>query len=114
MMRVSLYKHELEVVERLTVSLTRMCRDESLDLKPQITGPEIFAKLLDALYARGNYKYGSAASYATEGAPFHIENFQEVDASTLWTCPRCHNLGFPSAIQPIGVCTACANRENCI
>jgi hypothetical protein len=55
-MRVSLYPHELAIVERLTVELTRLRQNECSHLCIENVGPEIFAKLIDCLYARGNYK----------------------------------------------------------
>jgi hypothetical protein len=54
-MRVSLYKHELEAIIQLTVSLARIAQTES-GADPSAAGPEIFAKLVDTLYSHGNYK----------------------------------------------------------
>jgi hypothetical protein len=56
-MRISLYKHELEVVLALTVQLTRMRQEECTHLAIENVGPEIFGKLVDTLYSRGFYKY---------------------------------------------------------
>lgn len=56
MMRVSLYKHELEIILSLTVQLTRMRQEECSHLATENIGPEIFGKLVDVLYSRGNYK----------------------------------------------------------
>ena len=55
-MRVSLYKHELDAVTSLTITLTNMARGEQDGYVADI-GPAIFGKLLDAMYARGNYKH---------------------------------------------------------
>lgn len=55
-MRVSLYKHELEVICSLTVQLTRMRQDECKHVAIENFSPELFEKLVDALYSRGNFK----------------------------------------------------------
>jgi hypothetical protein len=55
-MRVSLYKHELEAIIQLTVSLARIAQTES-GADPSAVGPEIFAKLVDILYANGTYQH---------------------------------------------------------
>ena len=55
-MRVSLYKHELEVIAHLTMQLMRL-RQEVGDLAPvENVALEIFARLVDGLYSRGNYR----------------------------------------------------------
>ena len=57
MMRVSLYKHELEVIAQLTIQLVRL-RQEVGDWAPvENVGPEIFSRLVDGLYSRGNYRH---------------------------------------------------------
>lgn len=56
-MRVSLYPHELAVVERLTVELTRLRQNECAHLAIENIGPEIFGKLVDCLYSRGNHRH---------------------------------------------------------
>lgn len=61
-MRVSLYKHELEILLALTVQLTRMRQEECSHLAVENIGPDIFGKLVDVLYSRGNYKTFSDAA----------------------------------------------------
>ena len=61
MMRVSLYKHELETLRALTVDIlresARHCEaTEDVDNPPWEIGPRIFLALADGLYSRGNWK----------------------------------------------------------
>lgn len=74
MMRISLYEHELKIAMTLTVELTRLRQNECASLCVENVGPEIFVKLIDALYARGNYKH---ARY--QDATPEISDFSEVD-----------------------------------
>ena len=53
--RVSLYAHELEVIARLTVDLTRLRLNA--DERVEDIGPLIFGRLADALYRRGRWSY---------------------------------------------------------
>lgn len=55
MTRVSLYPHELKAVVELTESLVRLRQNECANLAIENVGPEIFAKLIDTLYSRGNW-----------------------------------------------------------
>jgi hypothetical protein len=63
-MRISLYKHELEAICALTVSLVRLRQDECSHLAIENVGPEIFEKLIDAMYKRGNYEYNKVTPWA--------------------------------------------------
>lgn len=56
MMRVSLYPHELAVVERLTITLTRMRMEETPHLQIEEFAPSLFSALIDAMYSRGNHR----------------------------------------------------------
>jgi len=56
MMRISLYKHELEAINALTIQLTRLAQETSSDVVVEDLGPKIFERLLHATYAHGNYK----------------------------------------------------------
>ena len=56
MTRVSLYKHELEVVAKLTVDLVRLRQENCEHLAVENMAPELFARLVDGLYSRGNYR----------------------------------------------------------
>ena len=64
-MRVSLYKHELDAVVQLTETLTRMACGEQDGYISDI-GPKIFEKLMDVMYARGNYEIFAGNSATLE------------------------------------------------
>lgn len=53
MTRLSLYHHELSIIAFLAIELTRLRQDKCEHLAVENIGPEIFAKLADALYAKG-------------------------------------------------------------
>lgn len=72
-MRVSLYKHELEIISSLTVQLARMSH-----LEIENTGPAIFEKLVDVLYSRGNYK-----TFADAAALPRFNSIDNVDFSEV-------------------------------
>jgi hypothetical protein len=49
--RISLYRHELEVIAKLTVDLARLdIIDHESAKDVSVMGPAIFARLVDALY----------------------------------------------------------------
>ncbi len=50
--RVSLYRHELEVAAMLTEKLVRVALEKGDDIAVAELGPEIFGKLVAALYGR--------------------------------------------------------------
>jgi len=54
--RISLYRHELEIIANLTVELTRLRQNKCEHLMIENVGPEIFAKLTDALYKNPSSK----------------------------------------------------------
>ena len=51
--RISLYRHELEVIAKLTVDLARLdIIDHESAKDVSVMGPAIFARLVDALYGK--------------------------------------------------------------
>ena len=49
--RISLYRHELEIIAKLTVELSKLRQDECSHLAIENVGPEIFGKLLEIMYS---------------------------------------------------------------
>jgi hypothetical protein len=67
--RVSLYRHELEVIAKLTVELTRLTQEAPATAgSVEILGPEIFHRLANALY-----KIPLSRVYYGAGAPVSAE-----------------------------------------
>jgi hypothetical protein len=50
--RISLQRYELEVAADLTVSLTKLLQDNCKGLAVENVGPEIFSKLIEAVYGK--------------------------------------------------------------
>lgn len=76
-MRVSLYPHELAVVERLTLELVREAQPQGTETDTLSLGVAVFEKLLDVLYARGFYKHPWRSIHDTS-AEFQPVDFREV------------------------------------